>query len=888
MVLRKIQSRALVLSMGAVMAFTGLGFAWTASADTELKEETQVEVQENKEDVLVNEIEDTDKVESKSEISENEQGPQVDDNSTKSEEEKIQNEKEPINLMMRASKSVDSSYIKPGTGYVTSNIGLNMRKGPGTGYSVVIGIPYNAKVEVLKKETNGWYQVRYSGYTGYVYGDYLNVTIEPEEVVVKPDVDFETWLNQEGFSEEYKGKLRIIHQKYPNWIFKADKTGLDFEKVIKKENGKNLINYGNGWVTAPESQIRYYMDTRNFLDEVNIFQFISNKYERELHFKSGVKSIIKGSFLDRSFSEWKYDTYADVIMEAASQSGVSPYMLASMIINEQGRNGSESAKGIKIVWDSRGYWRRAGYGEKGYTYYNFYNIGATDGGDPNLKGAVYARSQGWDTESKAIIGGARWFGNGYVDQNQHTPYLKKFNVMNGYNCVATHQYMSNVSGAWQEGRTQYNGYRDVFGTGLVFNIPLFNNISDEHINGWKQVEGGTIYLDSKGNRLKGKQVINGKNYYFDRNGILTRGIVKINGSYFYYDWEDYTLVKKGWLKFSGYNGKWAYTDTKDGHFHTGISTINSNKYLFDEKGFLQEEGKHSWNDKEYYVDRENHLFRGVVNISGKSYYYDWNDYHLVKQGWKYLDAYDNYVYTSKSTGEFLTGKQTISEGGKRDGEYYFDSNGFRYRGIKKIDGKSYYYDWSNYKLVKQGWLYFWPYDNYVYTNKSTGEFLTGKQTISEGGKRDGEYYFDSNGFRYRGIKEIDGKSYYYDWNNYKLVKQGWLYFWPYDNYVYTSKSTGEFLTGKQTISEGGNRDGEYYFDSNGFRYRGIKKIDGRSYYYDWNNYKLVKQGWLYFGGYNNKWVYTDIKTGIFFTGNNYIDGQACIFDENGFLIGTRP
>lgn len=62
------------------------------------------------------------------------------------------------------------------TGTVNVSSSLNVRSGPGTSYSVVASLSNNAKVTVLKKESNGWYYIRTaSGKTGYVSGEYIKL-----------------------------------------------------------------------------------------------------------------------------------------------------------------------------------------------------------------------------------------------------------------------------------------------------------------------------------------------------------------------------------------------------------------------------------------------------------------------------------------------------------------------------------------------------------------------------------------------------------------------------------------------------------------------------------------------------------------------------------------
>ena len=118
----------------------------------------------------------------------------------------------------------------------------------------------------------------------------------------------------------------------------------------------------------------------------------------------------------------------------------------------------------------------AGY--KGY--YNYFNINAyySDGIDAVTNGLIYAKSQGWDTRTESILDGAAFYAKQYINNNQNTQYLKKFNVMNGLSNVATHQYMTNVRGAADEAATLKKGYASVIDTALTFNIPVYNNMPD--------------------------------------------------------------------------------------------------------------------------------------------------------------------------------------------------------------------------------------------------------------------------------------------------------------------------------------------------------------------------------------------------------------------------
>ena len=90
-------------------------------------------------------------------------------------------------------------------------------------------------------------------------------------------------------------------------------------------------------------------------------------------------------------------------MNAASQSGVSPYVLAAMILQEQGNNGTSPL----ISGNYSGY----------EGYYNYFNVEAYQSGSMSAiqMGLRYASQSGtygrpWNTVEKSIRGGAQSYG----------------------------------------------------------------------------------------------------------------------------------------------------------------------------------------------------------------------------------------------------------------------------------------------------------------------------------------------------------------------------------------------------------------------------------------------------------------------------------------------
>lgn len=396
--------------------------------------------------------------------------------------------------MMYLNISANAETVEIGT--VTGN--LNFRNGPGTEYEIVGYLSKGDSGTIIDRATattgTVWYKMTIDGVTGWASSKYIEVT----EQNVSSDAEFEAEIA--AFPESYKAQLRALHEKYPNWKFEASYTGLDWENAVAAESklGVNLVYAtsksswkstqtgaydwttstwkgfdGSNWVAASTEIIQYYMDPRNFLDETYIFQFLEQSYDADTDYESSLTSMVKDAFLAGTFEEDGVTyTYVEAILEAAEYSNVSPYVIAAMIIQEQGVDGSGgSISGV----------------EEGYEgFYNFFNVGAyaTDTLTAVQKGLEYAKVENgsygrpWNTRIKSISGGAEHFGSGYINAGQDTLYFKKFNVQKGAsNTVYTHQYMTNIQGAASEGAILAKAYdSNARNSSLIFKIPVYNNM----------------------------------------------------------------------------------------------------------------------------------------------------------------------------------------------------------------------------------------------------------------------------------------------------------------------------------------------------------------------------------------------------------------------------
>lgn len=403
----------------------------------------------------------------------------------------------------------ENVYAAEKTGTLTGT-NVNVRTGPGTSYSRITRLNTGDQVTILDtvstSDTYSWYKIGFyldGTYTeGYITSQY--VSVNDSDVDYDEDTDFESYLNEQGFPESYKAGLRELHAMYPKWVFVADHVNYDWNTVLEAENvtGRSLI-YGTaasswksladdaynwetgewyeydsgGWVAASKSLIAYALDPRNFLNSTNIFMFESLSYNGSLQNKDGVSQIIGNSFMKSTGtvgdgSGLSYDgdsyTYPEALMKAGQISGVSPYHLATRIIQEIGSNGaSDSISGTV-----------SGYGG----LYNYYNQGAykTSTASAIINGLIYASKtdsatmRPWNTRMKSIIGGAIKLGSSYINKGQDTLYYEKFDLISPY----THQYMTNILAPRSESVTTAKAYDESTrtSTGLVFKIPVYKNM----------------------------------------------------------------------------------------------------------------------------------------------------------------------------------------------------------------------------------------------------------------------------------------------------------------------------------------------------------------------------------------------------------------------------
>lgn len=354
-----------------------------------------------------------------------------------------------VNFSISGASSVEgyllSDYVKrEGGSYIVSTSGskLTMRKGAGTAYETVASVP------------NG---------TAVIVSD---------------------CVQGEGGKFWYKARYYTSYGSY---------------------SYKNVE--GSSWFQPHGQVVRYYLDPRNFLNDTDVFQFEQLAFDNSVHTEQGVIAIIRSTFMNNTLiqtTDGRSITYAKAIMEAAAAYNVSPYHLASRIIQEVGTNGSVASRGNSTTYPG---------------IYNFYNIGAYTGVTDGLRWASQSGSYGrpWDSQYKSIMGGAQYIAEGFINKGQSTLYFQKFDVVSNGTKFYDHQYMSNIVAPSAEGKNVAKAYKEmgIDNSNFVFLIPVYNNMPSFAYPLPARYDYPNMLPDSDNGYLQQFSDVNMGDWYFD-------------------------------------------------------------------------------------------------------------------------------------------------------------------------------------------------------------------------------------------------------------------------------------------------------------------------------------------------------------------------------------
>ena len=423
------------------------------------------------------------------------------------------------------------------------------------------------------------------------------------------------------------------------------------------------------------------------------------------------------------------------------------------------------------------------------------------------------------------------------------------------------------------------------------------------INSYVQVDKDWYYVGNDGKRLKGSQTINNVPVYFDPyDGKQAKGVFGNDG--YFYDKDSgakidlgtnrYVFINENWyylneegkilkgdqtidgvqVHFDPYYGnqiKGEFTDS-NGHAVKANSYTSPVKFYDKDSGALVKNQYFNHNGKWYYADAEGNILKGDQTIDGVHVYFDYNG---VQAKDTVLDGY----YYDKDTGarKELPRAQFIKIG---DDLYYLSSNGRT--GEINIDGKDYYI--ARYGRVLRG--SFNVYQEPPYYDDETGEAVKKTGFVKSDGRW---YYLEEDGKKAKGLKEIDGKLYFFSnnpMNKYETHEQvrGQLarpYFYisfpnrAEDNPTYYFEAeTGAAVTNQFVYADGH----WYYFGKDGKALLFDQVINGQHLYFDYEG-KQVKGDFV--TDYKGTRYYDENSGELITNQTRTINGVTYHFDENG-------
>ncbi|WP_411954045.1 SH3 domain-containing protein [Alkalibacillus sp. S2W] len=259
----------------------------------------------------------------------------------------------------------------------------------------------------------------------------------------------ENWYEAEVY---HSGKWRkaYFHREDINTdiLYETTNYNIDFNNMVDIQMRRSPKSDGRGRIDASREEVEYYANPSNYergTDEYLQFLVLSQPTGARASELNSKILYNKGTLANTGSS----------FIQGANTYNINELYLIAHALHETGNGGSELAQGIE---------------HNGKTVYNMYGIGAYDDCAKNC-GAKRAYEEGWFTPEQAIIGGAKFIGENYVNDGQDTLYKMRWNPAN----PGVHQYATHVQ--WAELQTALiSDYYDMLDNFVqIYDVPKFVN-----------------------------------------------------------------------------------------------------------------------------------------------------------------------------------------------------------------------------------------------------------------------------------------------------------------------------------------------------------------------------------------------------------------------------
>ncbi len=375
-------------------------------------------------------------------------------------------------------------------------------------------------------------------------------------------------------------------------------------------------------------------------------------------------------------------------------------------------------------------------------------------------------------------------------------------------------------------------------------------------NGWYETGGNKYYLVD-GAYVKGFTVIGQGFYYFnEKTGALVTNswaTVSVKQDGLTEKYKVYATasgkLKEGWLK---YNNKYYYLNpfmiTSD------TCLINGKFYVFEangarttKKGWIaldRNAGAGTTQRRWTYVTGGGQAVTGWQKIGTKRYYFNPKNALMTEDGVRKVGKKICYFNSDGSWANTKTGWI------KYNGEKYYFVNGIAAMGWKKINGYAYFFDRTSGKMLYGGPYYILQKDgspgavyfldrNGTLTSKTGFRIYTDYDSELNTDVTRYAYVLNSKGHCKTGWRKINGKSYFFSYDNGEMYMNGGRSVTANGKtiaYFFEPKGALTTKTGWQTVtktkSDGTKITKKYYVTAGGRCATGWKKIGNIRYYFN--------------------------------------------------------
>ena len=725
--------------------------------------------------------------------------------------------------------------------------------------------------------TNGCYFISYETddgqwEDGYIYAD-------EEGHLLKG------WYTKDSWNPEYYGEDYLAYQ---NRFLEEDGKLYYFDEGGYRVKGREIIIGGVLYKADEDGAL-----TVQEVSDKNGWQLVGNTW---YYYKDG--KVLKDTYATINGAQYYFDS------DGAMVTGV-------FYDEELGDNRFAEPSG-KIV-NATGWYQSKETGK----WYWFEKAGIVLAGAlETIKGKEFYFSE----EGEMMTG---TFQASYVNKNSE--WVTEILYADQYGAISRTPGWKNDNGSWsyvnKNGEVVSNGIVDINGKSYRFDqngimesgdiYPYLTDSSGAIIkNQWVKNDVYWYYTGNDG-RICTNQWINGT-YYVGEYGVMVTGSYTINGKCYIFDENGKKVAtvgeKNGWQLIEG---EWFYTE--NGVPYNGW--LNHKYYL--ENGRMETEcmvpAEHVQGASTY-VGVDGNIQSGWIGSSDTYWHYAEKDTKsgdilLVQNGWKaingkwyYFQDFDivcdkvmeidgklsKFAASGAWQGYVTQSGWTKSDSGKW---YYINEDGTFASGLKKINGKTYFFWYDSYEMVQNTAIA----TEYSEKEGERGYWFNadGMMDTTPGWKKDdyGDwYYVEKDGSVAKGKKTINGTTYYFGeaaeimgvmWQG--IWEENGRYFLIDENGKWTSISNGWHLNKEY----GGNK---WYYFQNGRPYTGNvgryavdhgEMITGmrEGYMFD-DNGLLITNRWVYL---SNTWYYAG-STGKLYTGTRTVNGKTYLFDRSGALI----